>query len=97
MQLGEVPIERTQVAALDVNVRFAAKHDRAKAVPLRLVEERAGRQIVGELREHRLDRRLDRKAHGCGGGRCSRKYRAMRRYTCGVVPAPSAIACVRLG
>ena len=73
VQLGKVPIERPQIAALDVDVRFAAEHDRAEAVPLRLVQEIAGLgKRLGELREHRLDRRLDRKGHGCGG-RCSRK------------------------
>ena len=62
VQLGKVPIERPQVAALDEHVAAAAKHDRAKAVPLRLVEERAaGWQRVGELGEHRLDGRGDGK------------------------------------
>ena len=64
VQLGKVPIERPQVAALDEHLAAAAKDDGAKAVPLRLVEERAaGRQRVGELREHRLDGRCDGKGH----------------------------------
>jgi hypothetical protein len=63
VQLGEVAIERLQLAALDVEVRVAAEHDGAKAVPLRLVEEPAAvRQHVRQLGEHRLDRRLDRKS-----------------------------------
>ena len=61
VQLGKVAVERPQVAALDEHVARAAKDDRAKAVPLRLVEKAvAGGQLVGELREHRLDRRRDR-------------------------------------
>ena len=65
MELGEVAIERPQVAALDEDVAAAAKHDGAEAVPLRLVEERAaGRELVGQLRQHRLDRRLDAEAAG---------------------------------
>ena len=62
VQLGKIAIERPQVAALDEDVGRAAKDDRAKAVPLRLVQERwPRRQLVGQLREHRLDRRRDRK------------------------------------
>ena len=39
----------------------AAKDDRAKAVPLGLEQKLvAGGKLVGELREHRLDRRRDR-------------------------------------
>ncbi len=58
VQLGEVAIERPQVAALDEDVRIAAKDDRAKAVPLRLVQKPAARRKrVGQLGEHRLDRR----------------------------------------
>ena len=60
VHVGKVPIERLQIAALDVDVIAAAKDDRAKAVPLRLVQERsARRQRVGQLCEHRLDRRHD--------------------------------------
>ena len=40
VQLGKVAIERPQVAALDVDVVAASEHDRAEAVPLRLVEAR---------------------------------------------------------
>ena len=63
MQLGEVPIQRPEIATLDKDVVFRgpAKHDRAKAVPLGLEQEVAiARQIVGEFREHRLDRRSNR-------------------------------------
>src|SRR5690606_2312644 len=71
VQLREVAIQRLQVTALDVDVGAAAKDQRAKAVPLRLVEECAGgRQRVGQLREHRLDRRSEReaaRAAGAGG------------------------------
>ena len=58
VQLGKVAIERPQIAALDEHVGSAAKHDRAKPVPLRLVQERpALGKLLGELREHRLDGR----------------------------------------
>jgi len=60
VQLREVTVERPQVAALDKNVRRAAKDDGAKSVPFRLEEKCPGdRQIVGQLGEHRLDRRRD--------------------------------------
>ena len=60
MQLGEVAIERPQVAALDEDVRVAAEHDGAEAVPLRLEEEaRRFGQRLGQLGQHRLDRRRD--------------------------------------
>ena len=63
-ELGEVAIERLQIAALDVEAVAVAKDDRAKAVPLRLEEPGlARRQLGGELGQHRLDRRLDRKRH----------------------------------
>ena len=68
MQFREVAIERPQIAALDEDLGAAAKDDGAKAVPLRLVEVRSDREIAGELGEHRLDRRLDGKAHGRAGG-----------------------------
>ena len=59
VQLGEVAIERAQIAALDEHARRAAKHDGAKAVPLRFVQEfTAGRQRLDGLREHRGNRRL---------------------------------------
>ena len=64
VQLGKVAIERPQVAALDVHLGAAAKDDRAEAVPLRLVQEAvAGGKLVGELREHRLDRRREDEGH----------------------------------
>ena len=40
VQLGKVAIERLEIAALDEHVGAAAKDDRAKSVPLRLVQER---------------------------------------------------------
>jgi hypothetical protein len=56
MKLGKIPIERTEIAALNERLGAASKHDRAKSVPLGLVEYRfARRQLVGELGEHRLD------------------------------------------
>ena len=65
-KLGEVPIERSKIPAPDEDVAAAAKHDRSKAIPLRLVQERAaGRQRRRDLGEHRLNRRSDgkRRAH----------------------------------
>ena len=62
VQFRKIPIERAQIAALDVHVGRAAEDDGAKAVPLRFVEEAAALgQFVGKLREHRLDRRRQRK------------------------------------
>src|SRR5690349_1617303 len=64
VQLGKIAIERPQVTALNVDLAAPAEHDGAKAVPLRLVEKRAaGRQLLGQLRQHRLDGWLDRKGH----------------------------------
>ena len=61
MQLGEIAVERAEVAALDEEVGRAAKDDGAESVPLRLEEHGAGGgQRVGQLGEHRLDRRRDR-------------------------------------
>ncbi len=62
VQIRKVAIERPQVAALDEEVRWPAKHDCAKAVPFRFVQEAiAGGQLLGELCQHRLDRRLNGK------------------------------------
>jgi hypothetical protein len=48
VQFGEISIERPQVATLDENIGVAAKHNRAKAVPFRFVEESAaGWELVG--------------------------------------------------
>src|SRR2546422_9620845 len=63
MELRKVPIERPQVPALDENLGSAAKDNRAKSIPFGLVQERARRKLLGELREHRLDRWRDGK-HG---------------------------------
>ena len=63
LELGKVAIERTQIAALDEQARRPAEDNRAKAIPLRFVKKSlAFRQRVDGLREHRLDRRLDREA-----------------------------------
>src|SRR5262249_42095634 len=63
VQLGKVAVERPQVAALHEQLGAAAKNDRAKTVPLRLVEKRPGGQRVRQLGEHRLDRRVQRESH----------------------------------
>jgi hypothetical protein len=60
MQFWEIAVERPQVAALYENVCCAAKDDRPEAVPFGLEEEcTLRRQLVGQLGEHRLDRRGD--------------------------------------
>ena len=46
VQLGEVAVERPQVAALDVDLVAAAEDDGAEAVPLRLVEQAVARRAV---------------------------------------------------
>src|SRR5262245_63973415 len=62
VQFGKIAVEWTKVPALNVDVGLAAEDDGAEAVPFRFVQKAAaGRQSVGELREHWLDRRLDRK------------------------------------
>src|SRR5262249_46861445 len=64
VKLGEIAIERPEIAALDVDVRRTAKHDGAKPVPLRFVEKVAiSRQRICQLRQHRLDGRFDREGH----------------------------------
>jgi hypothetical protein len=59
MQLGKIAIERPGVAALNEELALAAENERTKAVPFRLVQIIARRYGVGELGEHRLDRRRD--------------------------------------
>src|SRR5262249_5383914 len=60
VKLGKVPIERTEVATLDVDVGLAPEHDRPETVPLGFIEVfAAGGKRLGELRQHRLDGRLD--------------------------------------
>src|SRR5262245_28305244 len=58
VKFRKVPVERPEVAALNVDVVLPTENDRSEAVPLRLVEETAvSWKRVGELREHRLDGR----------------------------------------
>ena len=62
VQLGKVPVEGPQVAALDEDVPAAAEDDGAEPVPFRLVEEAVAHRKFGrELRQHRLDGRRDGK------------------------------------
>ena len=71
VELGKVTVERPQVAALDEDLRRAAKDDGAKAIPLGLVEQAfTMRQLFGELRQHRFDRRSNRERSRREGG-CS--------------------------
>ena len=65
VQFGKIPVERTQIPALDEDISPSAKHDGPKAIPFRLVQERPlGGQLLGKLGQHRFDRRVD-----CEGGR----------------------------
>jgi hypothetical protein len=59
VQLGEIAIERPQVAALHEQVIAGPEDNRAEAVPLRLVQEIPRRNRIGNLCQHRLDRRRD--------------------------------------
>jgi 5'-3' exonuclease len=62
VQLGEIAVQRPQIPALDEDVVSTAKDDRAEAVPLRFVQKLVTLGQVGrQLREHRLDRRFNRK------------------------------------
>src|SRR5918911_5193274 len=62
-KLGEVPRERTLVAAAQVDVVAVTKDEAAETVPLRLVEVAVARQLALEPREHRLQRRSDDGRH----------------------------------
>ena len=63
VELGKVPIQRPQITALDEDVGIPAKNNCAKSVPFGLVQESStGRKLLGELREHRFDRRRDGKS-----------------------------------
>src|SRR5689334_16738877 len=65
-ELGKIAIERLEIAALREDVVAVAEHERAEAVPLRLVDpSRPFRELVTRRGEHRLERRLEREAvHG---------------------------------
>ena len=65
-QVGEVARERALVAAADLDVVTVAEHDGTEAVPLRLVEVVAGRELTRELRQHRRNRRGHREGHANG-------------------------------
>src|SRR5688572_9996646 len=63
-QLGEIAVERSLVTALQINVIAIAKHNRAKAIPLRLDDPAVPwRENSNTLRQHRLNRRVDRQFH----------------------------------
>ncbi len=58
VQLGEVAIEGSQRAALDVDIVRAPEDDRAKPVPLGLKQKVAVlRDLIGDLGEHGFDGR----------------------------------------
>ena len=57
VQLGEITVERPQIAALDIDVSVGTECDSPEAVPLGLEDEAiAGRQCLGQLGEHGFDR-----------------------------------------
>src|SRR5258708_6885368 len=63
-ELRKVPLQRLEIAALDLHVVPVAKDERTKTVPFRLEDEvRAFRDLVHELREHRRNRGLERQLH----------------------------------
>ena len=60
VQFREIAVERPRIAALDEELAAAAEDQSAEAVPFRLEQVVVPvRQLLGELREHRLDRRRD--------------------------------------
>jgi hypothetical protein len=61
--LGEVAGHRPLVAAADLHLVVVAEDDRAEPVPLGLVAERAGRDLLDRLREHRGHGRHDGQTH----------------------------------
>jgi len=63
VQLRKVAVERPRVPALNVNIVATTKHEGAKAIPLRLEQEVALGEVVGEFGEHRLDGWLDGISH----------------------------------
>ena len=64
-ELGEVAIERLQVAALDVQLVAVAEHERPEPVPLGLEQPAVVRGQPGaRLGQHRLDGWLERESHG---------------------------------
>ena len=63
-QLREVAVERFEVAALDESFVAVAEDQRPEAVPLGLVEPAiADRNRLGQLGQHRFDRRLEWQVH----------------------------------
>jgi hypothetical protein len=74
--LGEVPVQRLAVTALQVDAVRSPEHQHPEAVPFRLVQPpRALGQRISQLREHGLDGRRKRRAHfmnlGSCGGYCN--------------------------
>lgn len=62
-ELREIAIERTLIAALKIETLSIAKYQRSKSVPFRLKNPPLTLgDGIRQLREHRLDRRIDRKA-----------------------------------
>src|SRR5207342_3922521 len=61
--LGEVAGHRPLVPAADLHLVVVAEDDRAEPVPLGLVAERAGRDLLDRLREHGGDGRHNGQTH----------------------------------
>ena len=63
-ELGEITLQRLVIPARDVDVIVVPEHDRAKAVPLGLVDPLfACGDVVAEARQHRIDGRRNRQRH----------------------------------
>jgi hypothetical protein len=63
-QLREVAQQRLVVPALQIEIVAVAEHDAAEAVPLRFVGDFARRrQLTRQLREHRVERWMQRQRH----------------------------------
>ena len=63
-QLREVAVQRLEVAALDEHLVAVSEDESPEAVPFGLVlPAGASRDLVRELSQHRLDRRLQRQVH----------------------------------
>src|SRR4051812_50074070 len=58
VEIREITIERTRIAALETDLALAAEDDCPKAVPLRFIQVVTGRQLIGKRGEHRFDRRV---------------------------------------
>ena len=71
VQVGEIAVERAEVAALDEEVGRAAKDDGAESVPFRLEENGAPRRAACRPAWRASARSAARSGRGCRGVECS--------------------------